>query len=186
MRFSRSAKRQTKGENNMKTISLKDDTVITEDNIQNLGEAIALKALKGSLRYAYGHLDYLYQEMINELYRRNTTDNYSDAYDIVQETVFFLCNYLGHKLGELCGEMTIRLTCFKKFMRLSVNKLRSTTTKWTTNYCYIYPRKKRQIRNQPITQRPKQLSKLLLKMHWKNRFCLTIILVLSPKTSLYS
>lgn len=97
----------------MKKISLKDDTVITKENILGLGKAIALKAVKGSLRYAYGNIDYLYQNIINDLYRRNEGDIYSDAYDVVQETVCFLCNYIGHKLGELCGEMTIRLACFK-------------------------------------------------------------------------
>lgn len=51
--------------------------------------------------------------MINELYRRNEGDIYSDAYDIVQEKVCFLCNYLGCKLGDTCGAMTIRLACFK-------------------------------------------------------------------------
>ena len=97
----------------MKTISLKDDTVITKENILGLGKAIALKAVKGSLRYAYGNIDYLYQNIINDLYRRNDGDIYSDAYDVVQETVCFLCNYFGHRLGEMCGEMTIRLACFK-------------------------------------------------------------------------
>ena len=40
-------------------------------------------------------------------------DNYSDGFDIVQETVCFLCNFLGYRLGDKCGEMTIRLACFK-------------------------------------------------------------------------
>lgn len=97
----------------MNKVQLTDDIVITEENILGLGKAIALKALKGSLRYAYGSLDYLYQNMINELYRRNEGDIYSDAYDIVQETVCFLCNFIGQRLGEQCGKITIRLACFK-------------------------------------------------------------------------
>lgn len=97
----------------MKSISLKDDIVITKENILGIGKAIALKAVKGSMRYANCNMDYLYKNMINELYRRNDNDIYTDAYDVVQETVCFLCNYLGRKLGDMCGEMTIRLVCFK-------------------------------------------------------------------------
>ncbi len=96
----------------MKT-QLTDEVVITEKNIHELGKAISLKAVKGSLRYAYGNLDYLHKDIINDLYHHSTTDIYSDGFDIVQETVCFLCNFIGHKLGEIIGEMTIRLTCFK-------------------------------------------------------------------------
>ena len=97
----------------MKTIHLTDNTVITQENILDLGKAIALKAVKGSLRYAYGNIDYLHKYIINDLYHHNTMDNYSDGFDIVQETVCFLCHFIGHKLGEMCCDMTIRLACFK-------------------------------------------------------------------------
>ena len=97
----------------MKTIHLTDNTVITQENILDLGKAIALKAVKGSLRYAYGNLDYLHKDIINDLYHHNTMDNYSDGFDIVQETVCFLCHFIGHQLGNLFNGMTIRLACFK-------------------------------------------------------------------------
>lgn len=67
----------------MKT-HLTDNTVITQENILDLGKAIALKAVKGSLRYAYGTLDYLHKDIVNDLYHHNTMDNYSDGFDIVQ------------------------------------------------------------------------------------------------------
>ena len=98
----------------MKTVHLTDNTVITQENILDLGKAIALKAVKGSLRYAYCNLDYLHKDIINDLYHHNPMDNYSDGFDIVQETVCFLCHFIGHKLGEMCCDMTIRLACFKK------------------------------------------------------------------------
>ena len=96
----------------MKT-HLTDNTVITQENILDLGKAIALKAVKGSLRYAYGTLDYLHQDIINDLYHHNIMDNYSDGFDIVQETVCFLCNFIGCKLGDCYNGMTIRFACFK-------------------------------------------------------------------------
>ena len=97
----------------MKTVHLTDNTVITQENILDLGKAIALKAVKGSLRYAYGNIDYLHKDIINDLYHHSIMDNYSDGFDIVQETVCFLCHFIGHKLGEMCCDMTIRLACFK-------------------------------------------------------------------------
>ena len=97
----------------MKTVHLTDNTVITQENILDLGKAIALKAVKGSLRYAYGNIDYLHKDIINDLYHHNTMDNYSDGFDIVQETVCFLCHFIGRKLGDCYNGMTIRLSCFK-------------------------------------------------------------------------
>ncbi len=97
----------------MKTIHLTNNTVITQENILDLGKAIALKAVKGSLRYAYGNIDYLHKNIINDLYHHNTMDNYSDSFDIVQETVCFLCNFIGYKLGDLYNGMTIRFACFR-------------------------------------------------------------------------
>ena len=97
----------------MKTVHLIDNTVITQENILDLGKAIALKAVKGSLRYAYGNLDYLHKDIINDLYHHNTMDNYSDGFDIVQETVCFLCNFIGCKLGDCYNGITIRFACFK-------------------------------------------------------------------------
>ena len=97
----------------MKTIHLTDNTVITQENILDLGKAIALKAVKGSLRYAYGNIDYLHKDIINDLYHHSIMDNYSDGFDIVQETVCFLCNFIGYKLGNSYNGMTIRFACFK-------------------------------------------------------------------------
>ena len=97
----------------MKTVHLTDNTVITQENILDLGKAIALKAVKGSLRYAYGNIDYLHKDIINDLYHHSIMDNYSDGFDIVQETVCYLCNFIGRKLGDCYNGMTIRFTCFK-------------------------------------------------------------------------
>ena len=92
---------------------LTDATIITNENILDLGKAIALKAVKDSLRYAYGNIDYLNRDIINDLYHHSIMDNYSDGFDIVQETVCFLCNYIGCKLGDCYNGMTIRFACFK-------------------------------------------------------------------------
>ena len=108
----------------MKTVHLTDNIVITRENILDLGKAIALKAVKGSLRYAYGNIDYLHKDIINDLYHHNTMDNYSDGFDIVQETVCFLCHFIGHKLGGLCCDMTILLLVLRRCMPIFANKLK--------------------------------------------------------------
>ena len=43
-------------------VQLADNTVISQENILDLGKAIALKAVKVSLRYAYGNLNYFYED----------------------------------------------------------------------------------------------------------------------------
>ena len=47
---------------------LTDATIITNEIILDLGKAIALKAVKGSMRYAYCNIDYLHKDIINDLY----------------------------------------------------------------------------------------------------------------------
>ena len=95
-------------------VQLADNTVISQENILDLGKAIALKAVKVSLRYAYGNLNYLLKDIIKDLYHHNTMDTYSDGFDVVQETVCVLCNFIGCQLGKNINGLTIRNYCFKK------------------------------------------------------------------------
>ena len=37
-----------------------------------------------------------------DICHHNQLDTYSDTYDLVQEASLFLCEFIGHKLGELC------------------------------------------------------------------------------------
>jgi DNA-binding CsgD family transcriptional regulator len=97
-------------------ISLKDSVIITKDNVKQLGEKIAICAVKNAKRFAYGSLDNLYQKLQHDIFYKNT---YSDGYDIAQEAICFLCSYIGHELGEICipnihKKMDcIRMGCYK-------------------------------------------------------------------------
>ncbi len=97
-------------------INLKDDVIITKDNVKQLGEKIALCAVKNARRFTYGSLDKLYLKLQHDIFYKNT---YSDGYDIAQESICFLCNYIGHELGEICVPNIhkkmdcIRMACYK-------------------------------------------------------------------------
>ena len=81
-------------------------TVLSEtisfDNVQQMGEMITLKALRG--RYAYNRqsLEWLYVGLVKDLNRGNNTHHvFSDAYDFVQTASCFLCEFIGKKLNDV-------------------------------------------------------------------------------------
>ena len=114
-----------------KSISLDDSTIITLDNVQTIGEKIAVCAVKNAKRFAYGALDGLYRGLLHNIRCNIAIDEHiTDGYDIAQEAICYLCNFIGHKLGEVCipnihkGYDCIRLGCYKHL------------------YCYLRKQKK--------------------------------------------
>ena len=84
---------------------LDDNIVITLENIEKLSQCFALSALKSIKKYAYSatpKVEKLQNLLRQDIYYHKKLDNYSDAYDLVQEGSLFLCKFIGHKLGELC------------------------------------------------------------------------------------
>ena len=59
--------------------------------------------------------------MLYDIYHKKSANStYSDGYDIVQESICFLCNYIGKSLGEIVqkskhgkGYDTLRNACYK-------------------------------------------------------------------------
>ena len=103
-----------------KFISLDDETIITQENVQIIGEKIAVCAIKHAQRFAYGTLNSLYNGLIRDIsYNLTLEQHFSDGYDIAQEAICYLCNFFGHKLGEICIPNihkkldSIRMGCFK-------------------------------------------------------------------------
>ena len=83
---------------------LDENTVITLENIEKLSQCFALCALKGIKKYAYSatpKVERLQSQLKQDICYHKKLDNYSDAYDLVQEASLFLCKFIGHKLGEL-------------------------------------------------------------------------------------
>ena len=86
---------------------LDENTVITLENIEKLSQCFALCALKGIKKYAYSatpKVERLQNQLKQDICYHKKLDNYSDAYDLVQEASLFLCKFIGHKLGELCKD----------------------------------------------------------------------------------
>ena len=109
-------------------LSLKDDVVITYDNVQALGKFIALLAIKRVMHY-HGERGYqLYNGLIRDiLYKKGANETYSDGYDIACEATCFLCEFIGKSLGDKCSienlgqNIDVRYACFKVLFRY-INK----------------------------------------------------------------
>ncbi len=79
--------------------------VITYDNVQKLGEMIAIKALMTTASHSGGKLDYLYKGLLYDVYKRNTVTNhiFSDGYDYAQIAMCFLLENIGKRLSDYYG-----------------------------------------------------------------------------------
>ena len=103
------------------TISLKDEVVITKENVMAIGEVIAIRAVQLKKRFEGRNLEKLQRGMIYDIFHNKSLKSaYSDGYDIVQEATCFLCKYIGKALGELVekskrgkGFNSVRLACYK-------------------------------------------------------------------------
>ena len=74
---------------------------ISLDNIQKMGELITLKCLRGRYSYTQQSLEKLYIGLVNDLNRSNhSTHTFSDAYDLVQNAICFLFDFIGMSLND--------------------------------------------------------------------------------------
>ena len=99
---------------------------ITAENVQHIGECIALSAIKKMMRFAHHprSLDKLYAGLVEDIYgNRGYNTTFSDGYDLTSEVICFLCHYIGHNLDDLAcqnriGELlTIRFACYRHALR---------------------------------------------------------------------
>lgn len=73
---------------------LDDDVVITQDNIQHIGEIIAVATIKTVMCRSGKNLYWLYDGLIQDCKRSNDVNHtYSDGYDIAQTAMLFLCEH---------------------------------------------------------------------------------------------
>lgn len=98
---------------------LDNNTIISAENVQKMGEVIALTCIKTVIVRAGKELNHLYIRLIDDInYSKNSTRPFSDAYDIAQEAMLFLCEHIGEKLGDdyttkYGKTITIRSACFR-------------------------------------------------------------------------
>ena len=81
-----------------KTYRFSDDTVITEQNIRQIVELIALSSVRTQMIHSTRDLYYVFQNLYKDIYcHTDILKPYSEAYDYAEEAICFLCKFLGKK-----------------------------------------------------------------------------------------
>lgn len=97
---------------------LDNDKVISAENVQRMGEVIALCAIKTVIVRGGKDLHNLYKGMLRDINRAgDDMSRYSDGYEIAQETMLFLCQHIGKRLDDAYHtktgrKITIKQACF--------------------------------------------------------------------------
>ncbi len=97
---------------------LDNDRVITAENVQCMGEVIALCAIKTVIVRGGKDLHNLYKGLLRDVNRSNDDmSRYSDGYEIAQEAMLFLCQHMGKRLNDVYitktgRKITIKQACF--------------------------------------------------------------------------
>ena len=75
---------------------------ISFENVQLIGELITLKCLRGYCAYSRQNFEKLYTGYVRDLNRRNYPKHiFSDAYDLAQTAICFLCEFIGKELTDV-------------------------------------------------------------------------------------
>ena len=97
---------------------LDNDKFITAENVQRMGEVIALCAIKTVIVRGSKDLHNLYKGLLRDINRSDDDMNsYSDGYEIAQEAMLFLCQHIGKRLNDVYitktgRKITIKQACF--------------------------------------------------------------------------
>lgn len=97
---------------------LDNDRVISAENVQRMGEVIALCAIKTVIVRGGKDLHNLYKGLLHDVNRsENDMSRYSDGYEIAQEAMLFLCQHMGKRLDDVYvtktgRKITIKQACF--------------------------------------------------------------------------
>lgn len=98
---------------------LDDDIVVSKDNIQRIGEIIAVTVIKTVMIKSGKNLYWIYDGLIKDCKRKADVNHpYSDGYDIAQTAMLFLCEHIGEQLGNTYITarnkiITVKQACFR-------------------------------------------------------------------------
>ena len=95
--------------------------VISQDNVQRIGELITLRALKMLCQFNQKAFVKLYKGLIRDVYYPDVYPNhtFSDGYDILQTAICFLCEHMGKRMDAVISTdkngnpVDIKRACFK-------------------------------------------------------------------------
>lgn len=98
---------------------LDNDRVISAENVQRMGEVIALCCIKTVITRSGKDLHKLYADLLHDMNREiGDYSPFSNAYDIAQEAMLFLCQHMGKRLDDVYvtktgKKITIKQACFR-------------------------------------------------------------------------
>ena len=98
---------------------LDNDMVISAENVQKMGEVIALTCIKTVIVRSGKDLHYLYKGLLRDMNRsKDDYSPFSNAYDLAQEAMLFLCQHMGKRLDDVYvtktdRKITIKQACFR-------------------------------------------------------------------------
>ena len=97
---------------------------ISLQNVQQIGELITLKCLRGYLAYSRQTFQNLYTNYLIDLNRRNyPTHTFSDAYDLAQSAICFLLDFIGKELSDVYSVKNGKVITIKHATYNLVNRL---------------------------------------------------------------
>ena len=97
---------------------LDNSRVISAENVQHMGEVVALCCIKTVIACSGKDLHKLYAGLLHDINRNeNDMSSYSDGYEITQEAMLFLCQHMGKRLDDIYHtktgrKITIKQACF--------------------------------------------------------------------------
>ena len=96
---------------------------ISLDNVQQMGELIALTTLRAYLAYSHQPLERLYFGLVKDLFHRNQPHHvFSDGYDLAQNAICFLCEFIGKKLNDVYAVHNGKAITIKKAAHLLIGR----------------------------------------------------------------
>lgn len=104
------------------------NTVISPENVQSLGECLAISALK-FLR-PYRAVNHCYFGLLRDIRNKNNPNYYlSDGYNFAQSATWFLCGHIGKRLGDTVVNkyrklVTVKQECYRVVNRLTAKYAR--------------------------------------------------------------
>ena len=98
---------------------LDNERVISAKNVQRMGEVIALCCIKTVIARSGKDLHKLYADLLHDINRaKDDYSPFSNAYDLAQEAILFLCHHMGKRLDDVYvtktgRKITIKQACFR-------------------------------------------------------------------------
>ena len=98
---------------------LDNERVISAENVQRMGEVIALCCIKTVIARSGKDLHKLYADLLHDINRaKDDYSPFSNAYDLAQEAMLFLCQHMGKRLDDVYvtktgRQITIKQACFR-------------------------------------------------------------------------